>query len=106
MAEWYRKAVPALTVYEDVQSEDYQRKMLLRQAALLLPPHKLEMLKTIMANERNLDEVVREFQRMTLQPNNGTYEVVAGEEAMLRRLSEGYELEKELNGDRYLVRLS
>jgi integrase len=104
MAEWYRKAVPALTVYEDVQSEEYQRKQLLRQAALLLPAHKLEMLKNIMENESNLDEVVREYQKMTLQPNNGTYEIVTGEEEMLRLLSEGYELEKELNGDKYLLK--
>ena len=103
MAEWYRKAVPALTVLEDVKSEEFQRQQLLRQASLLLSPDKLEMLKNIMATERNLDEVVKEFRRLTLQPNNGTYEVVTGEEMMLKRLSEGYKLETELNGDKYLV---
>ena len=104
MANWYRKAVPALTVYENVQSEDYQRKQLLRQAALLLPPDKLEMLRNIMASERSLDEVVNEFRRLTLQPNNGTYEIVQGEDELLRLLSEGHELVKELNEDKYLVK--
>jgi len=28
---------------------------------------------------------------------------VTGEEAMLRHLSEGYKLERELNGDKYLL---
>jgi len=104
MADWYRKAVPALTVYEDVQSEEYQRKQIIVQGSLFLSPEKLEMLKTIMENEKDLDKVVKEFQRMTRQQNNETYEVVAGEEAMLKRLSEGCKLEKELNGDKYLIR--
>ncbi|MBA7613704.1 hypothetical protein ES703_20960 [subsurface metagenome] len=104
MAEWYRKAVPALTVYEDVQSEEYQKKQLIRQAALILPPHKLEMLKNIIATERNLDEVVREFRRLTLQPNNGTHEIIQGEDELIRLLNEGYELVEKLNEDKYVVR--
>ncbi len=99
----YRKAVPVLTIYEDVQSDEYQKKQLLRQAALLLSPEKLAALKNIMASEMNLDKVVNEYRKMMLQPDNGTYEVVTGEETLLKRLSEGYKLEKELNGDKYLV---
>ena len=100
----YRKAVPVLTIYEDTLSDEYQKKALLRQAALVLTPDKLEALKNLMASEMNLDEIVKEFQRMNFQPSNGNYEVVTGEETMLKRLSEGYNLEKELNGDKYLVR--
>ena len=104
MAEWYRKAVPSLTVYEDVQSEEFQRKQLLRHAALVLPPDKMEMLKSIMEDEDDIDTAIEEWRKLTKQPNNETYKIVSGEEELLNLLSEGYKLEKELNGDKYLVR--
>lgn len=105
LAEEYRKTISALTIFEDLQSEEFQRKQLIRQASLLLSPDKLEMLKNIMTGTKDIDEVIREYHRLTRE-NNGTYEVVTGEEAMLRRLSEGYKLERELNGDKYLLSLS
>ncbi len=106
MAERYRKAVPALTIYEDVQGEEYQRKQLIRQAALLLPPDKLAKLKEILERTRTLDEAVEEFQKLKQQPktSNGSYDVVEGEAKMLGRLEEGWTLERELNGDKFLLK--
>ncbi|MBA7697391.1 hypothetical protein ES703_106056 [subsurface metagenome] len=105
MAEWYRKAEPALTVLEDVQSEEYEMKQFLRHASLVLPPNKMERLMNIMTGTQNIDEVIQEYHRLTRESNE-TYEVVIGEETMLRYLSEGYRLERELNGDKYLLSLS
>lgn len=104
MVEWYRKAVPVLTILEDMQGEDYERKQLLRQAALLLPAHKVEMLRSIMENESNLDKAVEKFQRIISKSNNGNHEIIQGEDELLRLLDEGYELVEKLSDDKYLIK--
>ncbi|MDI6904758.1 MAG: hypothetical protein QMD13_04630 [Candidatus Bathyarchaeia archaeon] len=48
---------------EDVQSEEFQKKQLLRQAALILPEEKLRTLRDILARAKNVDEAVQEFRR-------------------------------------------
>lgn len=105
LIEHYSGAYNKLCIFEYGLTEDFQRKQLLRQAALLLSPEKLEMLKNIMTGTKDIDEGIREYRRF-IRENNGTYEVVTGEEAMLKRLSEGCKLERELNGNKYLLRLS
>ncbi len=102
---WYRKGISALTLIEDITTEEYERKQFLRQAALLLSPDKMEMLRNIMTGVQDIDEGIKEYHKLTRE-NKGTYAVVAGEEEMLRHLSDGYKLERELNGDKYLLSLS
>ncbi|MBA7674491.1 hypothetical protein ES703_82705 [subsurface metagenome] len=104
MAEWYRKAVASLTVYEDVESEEYQRKQFLLQAALWVPANKLEILKNLMATERNLEEVVSEFHRMTRQSDNGTHKIIQGKDELIKLLDEGYEFVEKLSEDEYVVK--
>ena len=105
----YRKAVPALTVFEDTQTDEFQKKQLLRQASILLPEDKLAMLREILARTKNIDQAVEKFKELTEQKangnGNGSIKVVDGEEKMLEHLNEGWELLRELNGgDRYLLK--
>jgi integrase len=101
----YRRAIPNLTILEDVQSEEFQRKQLIRQAALLLPEEKLRRLQELLAREKNIDVAVEEFRKLREQPEkNGTYNVVNSESEMLRKLQEGWELVRELNGNKFLLK--
>lgn len=105
----YRKAAGALTVFEDTQSEDYQKKQILLSAAMLLPEDKLAMLKEILARTTTTDEAIAKFRELrmpTTPTNNGTVKVVHGEEEMIALVSQGWELLKEINGDRYLMKQS
>jgi hypothetical protein len=72
MLEAYRKAIPNLMIMEDVVSEDFQKKQLLRQAALILGEDKLSMLKDILARTKNLDQAVSEFRKFKDEPNAET----------------------------------
>ncbi len=101
-----------LTVLKDVQSDEYQKKQLLRQAMLLLPEDKLERLKEILARTKDVDEGIRQFRKFredengTMTDGNGKYVVVQGETELLRRLENGWRLAQPLNGDKYLLRSS
>jgi hypothetical protein len=104
----YRKAVPALTVFEDTQTDEFQKKQLLRQASILLPEDKLAMLREILARTKNIDEAVEKFKGLVGEQKtngNGSVKVVNSEEEMLEKLNDGWELLRELNGgDRFLLK--
>jgi len=104
LVQEYRRAVPALTIFEDVTSKDYQKRQLLRQAALLLPEDKLRMLQEILARTDDIDKAVEEFRKLRKQVNYGEHKVVQSEEEMLRMLDEGWELVRELNGSKFLMK--
>jgi len=96
---------------EDVQSEEFQKKQLLRQAALILPEEKLRTLKEILARTKNLDEAIQKFRRFKEQPEtmtngNGKFTVVQGERELLHRLGNGWKLVQALNSDKYLLQRS
>lgn len=111
MLQNYRNALPNLTILEDVESEEFQKKQLLRQAALILPEDKLRMLKDILARTKNIDEAVHEFRRFkdgpeTMRDGNGKYHVAKGEAELMQRLSAGWKLVQTLNHDKYLLQKS
>ena len=107
---------------EDTTSEEYQKRQIIRQASLLLASEKLKLLEEILARSRNLDEGVTQFRKLMIepavnipheeslrklgeQPNvNEVHKIVESEEEMLRLLNEGWELVRELNGDRFLMK--
>ena len=104
LVQEYRKAIPALTIFEDVQSEEFQKRQLLRQASLLLPEEKLGMLREILARTVDLDDAVEEFRKLREEPDDEA-RVVEGEDEMVRLVQDGWELVRELNdGDRFLMR--
>lgn len=122
LVQEYRRAIPALTIFEDLTSEDYQKRQLLRQAALLLPQDKMRLLQELLARSQNLDEAVDEFRKLradsiSVPPenrlrklsenlNNGPHLIVSDEDKMLRLLDAGWELVRELSGDRFLMKRS
>jgi hypothetical protein len=113
MLENYRRAIPALTIMTDVQNDDYQKKQLLRQAALLLDSDKLGRLKEILARGKDVDEGIKEFRRLQEEEGsekpkrahdgNGKYLVAHTEDEMLEKLHEGFRLVQGLNHDKYLM---
>ena len=87
-----------MTVFEDTQTDEFQKKQLLRQASILLPEDKLAMLREILARTKNIDEAVEKFKGLVGEQKtngNGSVKVVNSEEEMLDKLNEGWELLRE-----------
>lgn len=110
MLENYRRALPNLTIIEDVQSEEYQKKQLLRLATVTpgITEEKLRKLKEILARAKTIDEGIAEFKRFQEKPKtkhkgNSKHMVVQGENALLHRLENGWRFVQSLNGDKYLL---
>jgi integrase len=118
MLENYRRALPNLTILQDIQSEDYQKKQLLMQASLVLSGDKLARLKEILARAKSVDDAVQEFRRFreeheeiqeprkktkTAHDGNGKYFVAHNEDEMIDKLHEGFKLVQSLNNDKYLL---
>jgi hypothetical protein len=105
MREAYSRSLRSLlggTLNEDA----LRRKQMLDTARILgYGDEKLARLKEILERSRTVDEAVEEFRKLEEQPKpiNG-YEVASGEAEMLKRLNEGWILERGLNGDKYLMK--
>ena len=69
MREAYKRSLRYLTG-GTISEEEYERKQLLRQAALLLPPEKFEILTNLMASEKNTNKIVNEYRRIVFGSNN------------------------------------
>lgn len=67
MVEAYRRAIPNLTIFEDVLSEEFQRKMLKRQAKLTLSPEEYRRFEEILARSKNADEAMDKFQKLKMK---------------------------------------
>ena len=108
MREAYNRSLRSLlggTLNEDT----LRRKQMLDTARILgYGDEKLAKLKEILERSRTVDEAVEEFRKLEEKPkqNNGGYDVVSGEAEMLKRLNEGWSLERGLNGDKYLLKRS
>lgn len=92
---------------DTLDEESIRRNQVLDTARLLgYGDEKLAKLTEILKRTRNLDEAVEEFRKLGKQPktSNGSYDVVEGEAKMLDCLAEGWILERELNGDKFLLK--
>ncbi len=99
MVEAYRRAIPSLTVLEDTQSEEYQKKQLLTNASLFLSEEKLRAFKELLARSATLDDAVEEFKKLGQEPQRQNRSLIANsEEEMLRLIDQGWDIVKELNG--------
>jgi len=106
MRESYRRSRRYL-LGDTVNEDELRRKQMLDTARMLgFGEEKLAKLTEILERTRTVDEAVEEFQKLREQPkpSNGGYDVVSGEDEMLRRLEEGWTLERELNGDKFLMK--
>ena len=106
MREAYRRSRRYL-LGDTVNEDDMRRRQMLDTARMLgFGEEKLAKLTEILERTRTVDEAVEEFQKLREQPMpiNGGYDVVEGEAEMLRRLEEGWTLERELNGDKFLIK--
>ena len=96
-----------LSTVRQVSEEERRKKQMMDTAKMLgFGEEKLAKLTEILGRTRTVDEAVEEFQKLKEQPkpSNGSYDVVEGEVEMLERLEEGWTLERELNGDKFLVK--
>ena len=105
MADWYRKAVPALTVYEDVLSESYQKKQFLMTARMLFPD-KASMIANILARHRTFEAASPEIQELLNPPETNSREarIVSSEEEIVALVAQGWDLMRELNGGGFLLK--
>lgn len=101
----YRKTIPALTVFEDVMSEEYQKKQLLMSVRLMFPD-KADLIAEILARYRTVEEATPEIQELINPPETNDREArtVSSEEQMVKLVSQGWDLITELNGGSYLLK--
>jgi len=105
----YRKAVPYLSIYATETKEEDRRKRALLDFARFQgwSDERITKLQEILQRAK-VDEAAEEFRKLEEQPKplNGGYgyDVVLGEAEMLKRLNEGWTLERGLNGDKYLMK--
>ncbi len=96
-----------LSTVRRVSEEEMRKKQLMDTARMLgYGEEKLANLTEILDRTRTVDEAVEEIRKLEEQPktSNGSYDVVEDEAEMLERLEEGWTLERELNGDKFLLK--
>jgi len=109
LAMQYRKAIPYLTIVEQAaEYEELRKRQLIDTARLLgFTEEKLRMLQEVLARAKNMDQAIEEFRKLQEDPQNNNhskYKVVHGDDALLGYLHAGWELVKELNHDKYLLK--
>jgi integrase len=104
MREAYNRSLRYL-VGGTMSEEETRKKQMMDTARILgFDEDKLSALKEILQRSRNLDEAVIQFRKLEEQPSSEAYDIVSGEAEMLRRLEKGWTLERELNGDKFLMK--
>lgn len=87
-----------------------KRKQLLQTAQLMgFEEDKLRKLEEVLMRSKTIDEGIETFRRLREEENIGsdnqpTAKIVTGDEELLDALNDGWELVRELNGDRFLMR--
>jgi len=102
LAMEYRKTLPTLTIFEDVLSEDYQKKAFLETVRIMFPD-KADLIAEILARHRTVKEASPEIQEL-ITPNDREAKIVSNEEDMLKLVSQGWDLQRELNGGDFLLK--
>ena len=103
-------------------SEESMRKRQLIDTARMLgyENEQLAKLQELLARSKNVDEAVEEFRKLSFEftresspefslkrfdeNHNNNYEIVQGEANMVLMLKQGWELETELNGNKFLLK--
>jgi len=111
----YRKAIPNLTIMEEVKYEQVRKRQLLDTARLLgFNEERLTRLEEALARAKNVDEAIMEFKKLKdpeFTENNGSYingngyrAKVIGENELLAHVEQGWDVVKELNDGKFIVR--
>lgn len=86
-----------------VRDEEEVRKSQFLLTAEMLFPDKVEAIRNILARYKVFAEASDEIQEL-LRPNNSEAKTVSSEEEMVELVSQGWDLVKELNGSKYLLK--
>lgn len=119
----YRKAIPRLTITEQIDETEMlkrQARIGLRQLAELgvIPELEFKRLEERLMRAKNMEEYYTELRKLkdshfqeeqdseTMYNGNGKHVVVQGEGELLRRLENGWRLVQPLNHEKYLLQRS
>lgn len=91
-----------LTTRKTQDEEEIQKRQFLLTARMLFPT-KVKMIEDILARHRVFAEASEEIQEL-LNPNSREARTVSSEEEMVELVSQGWDLVKELNGSKYLLK--
>jgi len=111
----YRKAIPNLTIMEEVKYEQVRRRQLLDTAKLLgFNEEKLKRLEEALARAKTVDEAVSEFKKLrdpefsenseTFINSNGYEAKVVDESSLIAYVKQGWDVVKELSDGRFILR--
>jgi len=113
----YRKAIPNLTIMEEVKYEQLRKRQALDTLKLLgFDEEKLKRVEEILARSRTLDEAMETIRRLKdaefIEPsengsfiNSNGYEAkVVDEATLLKHVEQGWDVVKELSDGRFIVR--
>lgn len=104
----YRKAIPHLSIYAPTMEEQQRRKQTLLDFAKLqgFSTEKLKRLEEVLARAKSVDEAINEFRKLGDRETEEDCQakVVIGEEELIRHVERGWDVIKELNGGRFLLR--
>ena len=85
-----------------------KRTQLLQTAQLMgFDDERLRRLKEVLMSSKTIDEGIEIFRRLKEEPsnNNVTAKIVTGDDELLDALNEGWEIVRDLNGERFLMRI-
>jgi len=104
MREAYRRSRRYLL--GDTINEDALRRMQMIDMAKMLVPDKAKMIEEILARHRTVDEASPEIQELINPPERNGREarIVSSEDEMVKLVSQGWDLERELNGGDFLLK--
>jgi len=113
----YRKAIPNLTIIEEVKYEQLRKRQALDTLKLLgFDEEKLKRVEDILARTKSFDEAMEKIRRLkdeefTETNGNGSYingngyrAKVIGETELIAHVEQGWDVVKELNDGKFIVR--
>jgi len=91
-------------------TEEMRKRQLLDTARLLgFGEEKIRRLEEILARAKNVDEAILEFRKLQEKPDDpprrSRVKIVKGDQALIKHIEKGWILIKELNYDKYLIKL-
>jgi len=93
-----------------VLTEEMRKRQLLDTARLLgFGEERIRRLEEILARAKSVDEAITEFRKLQEEPDDpprkNSVKIVKGDQALIEHIEKGWILIKELNHDKYLIKL-
>ncbi len=102
MRRRFKDSEEYLTTRKARDEEDVRKKQFLLTAEMLFPD-KLEEIRNILGRYKVFAEATDEIQEL-IRPNNREARTVSSEEEMVELVSQGWDLVRELNGSKFLLK--